>query len=143
MEENKVKNISWDATCPMSSCSRSNTCVRHQNYLKSLSEADTYLVMNVSHLALGENTCPYHLVTEKQRWARGFKNIYDTMPSGNTHYFSHCTPYTERRYYKAKKGEILIDPEMQKKLLDIFERNGADISIGFDSYEEQEVLVAK
>jgi len=58
-------------------------------------------------------------------------------------YFSHCTPYAERQYYKAKKGEILIDPEMQKELLAIFERNGANTSIGFDSYEERVVLVEK
>ena len=32
----------------------------------------------------------------------------------------------------------MILPDMQQKLLRLFEQNGADISIGFDEYVEQE-----
>ena len=35
---------------------------------------------------------------------------------------------------KAKRGAILIAPDMQQKLLRLFEQNVADISIGFDEY---------
>ena len=143
MNDNNVKYIPYSATCPMASCNRSNTCVRYANYLKALSESDTYIVMNFSHLGIDTATCPYHLVAEKQRWARGFKRMYSTIPAGNTHGYYMCTPYTQRRYYKAKNGEILIEPEMQKKLLAIFQRDGADISVGFDGYEEKEVWVEK
>ena len=143
MSQNETMYISEEATCPMASCSRSNTCARHAGYQKALAEKATFSVLNPQLLKLDGNNFPYHLVAEKQLWARGFKRMYDTMPSGNTHYFSHCTPYAERQYYKAKKGEILIDPEMQKELLAIFERNGANTSIGFDSYEERVVLVEK
>lgn len=143
MTNNNVRNIPSSATCPMASCSRSNTCVRYANYLKALSESDTYQLMNFHHLGIDTATCPYHLVAEKQRWARGFKRIYDTIPAGNTRIFYLRTPYTQRRYYKAKNGEILIPPEMQQELLDIFKRNGADISVGFDGYEEKEIWVEK
>lgn len=143
MNETNVKYIPSSVTCPMASCSRSNNCVRYARYLKALSESDTYEVMNLQHLKLDGDACPYHLTAVKQRWARGFKRIYSTIPAGNTRGFYMCTPYTQRRYYKAKNGEILIEPEMQQMLLNIFQRHGADISIGFDSYEEKEVWVNK
>lgn len=143
MNNNEVYYISSDVTCPLASCSRSHTCARHANYQKALTQEATFSVMNPQLLKVGDDSCPYHLVVEKQRWAWGFQRIYDSMPAGNTHYFSHSTPYTERRYYKAKKGEIPIEPEMQAQLLAIFKRNGANTSLGFDRYEEREVLVEK
>lgn len=143
MNTNNVKDINYQATCPMASCSRSNTCARHAKYLKSLAEADTFEVMNVQHLNLDSATCPYHLTVEKQRWAKGFRRIVDTIPWGNAKRLYMCTPYTQRRFYKAKNGEIPIEPEMQQTLLSIFGRNGADVSVGFDSYEEKEVLAEK
>lgn len=64
-------------------------------------------------------------------------------PAGRTHYFYSRTPYARRRFYKAKNGEIAIDPDMQQHLISIFREHGADMSIGFDSYEEKDVLVEK
>ncbi|EKC81415.1 hypothetical protein LEA_00364, partial [human gut metagenome] len=62
-----------------------------------------------------------------------------TIPSANTPHFWHFSPYiSESTYCKAKRGAILIAPDMQQKLLRLFEQNGADISIGFDEYVEQE-----
>ena len=49
----------------------------------------------------------------------------------------------ERRFYKAKNGEFPLNPQMQVELLEIFKERGADLSLGFDSYEEQDVLVEK
>ena len=36
---------------------------------------------------------------------------------------------------------ILIDTEMQQQLLVLFKENGADTSIGFDEYVEQDTYV--
>ena len=49
----------------------------------------------------------------------------------------------ERRVYKAKNGEFPLNPQMQAELLEIFKERGADLSLGFDCYEEQDVLVEK
>lgn|GEM_PF-2844606 len=88
MSQNETMYISEEATCPMASCSRSNTCARHAGYQKALAEKATFSVLNPQLLKLDGNNCPYHLVAEKQLWARGFKRMYDTMPSGNTHFIS-------------------------------------------------------
>lgn len=137
------KNIPSTAACPLAFCSRIATCARYAIYQKALEEEDTFCMMNPRLLKTGGDTCPYHLVAEKQLWARGFKRICATIPSGNAKHLALSTPYTERRFYKAKNGEILIKPEMQQTLLDIFRSKGADMSVGFDSYEEKTVLVEK
>ena len=143
MNKNKANYIPTTTACPLASCSLSATCARYATYQKALEEADTFCVLNPRKLKVEADTCPYHLVAEKQRWARGFKRICDTIPAGNAKHLSHSTPYTERRFYKAKNGEFPIGPEMQQTLLNIFKAKGADMSVGFDGYEEQTVLVEK
>lgn len=142
MNNNEVTYIPFEVTCPMASCSRSNTCARYAHYQKVLAQEATFCVMNPKLLKVSGDTCPYHLVAEKQRWARGFQRIYDTIPAGKIHKFYECTPYSVRRFYKAKNGEFAINPATQKELLATFKNKGGNISLGFDSYEEREVLVS-
>ena len=139
----KNPNISLKAVCPLASCSCSNTCARYTRFLQEKAESDTFELMNTNRLQVTGETCPYHLTAEKQRWARGFKNIYSTIPHGNTYKFNLRTSYTQRRFYKAKNGEIPIPPEMQQELLTLFEQSGANMGVGFDAYEEHEVLLEK
>lgn len=136
-----MKYIPFRVACSMASCTHSKTCARYAQYVKSLAEDDTFEVLNAKRMNLKGDNCPYYLIAEQQVWARGFQRLYNSIPSGNAHYFYNRTPYTQRRFYKAKNGEILIDPNMQSALLKVFERNGADISIGFDEYVSQDVLV--
>ena len=143
MNNNEVTYIPFEVTCPLASCSRSNTCARYARYQKALAQEATFCVMNPEQLKVGDDTCPYHLVAEKQRWAWGFQRIYDTIPAGKLYKFNECTPYAVRRFYKAKNGEIPIEPKTQAELLALFKDKGGDISLGFDRYEEREVLVEK
>ena len=63
-----MKKISLSVVCPMASCTRSNTCARYAQYVKALTCADTFEVLNVKHLQCEGEKCPYHLVSEKQIW---------------------------------------------------------------------------
>lgn len=135
--------INFGAVCPMASCKRNAQCVRYANYLKAKNEEDSYQVLNLDRISYdADKGCSHFLVWEKQRWAKGFRRMFRTMPVCNTHYFWTRTPYlSESSYCRAKRGALLIDPNMQSALLKIFERNGADISIGFDEYVMQDILV--
>ena len=59
------KFIPYHIVCPMASCTRSNTCARYANYLKEKAEADSFEVLNLDHLKIADDNCPYHLVTER------------------------------------------------------------------------------
>lgn len=140
----KMSNeINFCAVCPMASCTRNAQCVRYANYLKAKNEEDSYQVLNFDRISYdADKGCSHFLVWEKQRWAKGFRRMFRTMPVCNTHYFWTRTPYlSESSYCRAKRGALLIDPNMQSALLKVFERNGADISIGFDEYVMQDILV--
>lgn len=134
-------NIPYAATCPNASCSRSNTCARHAYYLKALREKDSFQVMNLGRLVPDGTPCPYHLTAQRQRWARGFTRLYASIPHGSVHYFFLNTPYAKRRFYKARKGEVLISPKDQQLLLAAFQHYGADMSLDFDGYEDHDVLI--
>ena len=137
------KYIPYNITCPLASCSRSKTCARYANYQKAKAEEASFMVLNTDLLQVEGEVCPYHLVSERQRWARGFTRLCKSIPSGNAKYLNVYTPFTQRRFYKAKNGEFPLNPQMQADLLEIFKERGADLSLGFDSYEEQDVLVEK
>lgn len=137
------KTVGFDIVCPLASCKRSTQCIRYANYLKAKVEQVCYGVLNLDCVPHDEERgCSHFLVSQRQRWAKGFRRMFNTMPVSNTHYFWHKTPYvSESSYCRAKRGAILIDPAMQKSLLEVFECNGADISMGFDDYVMQDVLV--
>ena len=128
------KYIPYNITCPLASCSRSNTCARYANYQKAKAEEASFMVLNTDFLQVEGEGCPYHLVSERQRWARGFSRLCKSIPSGNAKYLNVYTPFTQRRFYKAKNGEFPLNPQMQAELLEIFKERGADLSLGFDSW---------
>ena len=64
-------------------------------------------------------------------------------PGGKNPLFLFPYALCPAQVYKAKNGEIAIAPDMQQHLISIFREHGADMSIGFDSYEEKDVLVEK
>ena len=147
MMKMKSTNIPEKVACPMASCLHSDTCVRYANYHKYQTTQDTLEIISPKLLSPpekddDEKACPFHLVIKKQFWAKGFQRMFATIPSGNTTHFWHRTPYcSESTYCRAKRGAILIDPEMQQQLLVLLKKNGADTSIGFDEYVEQDTYV--
>ena len=143
----KVKNIKKDsimdyAACPLASCKKSNTCIRYAAYLKAQAEKESFEILNTSKLTTSDAGCENYLTPVKQRMARGFKAIYETLPKCNSHYFWGRTSFmNETSWYRAKRGDLLLTPKEQEDLLAAFRENGADMSVGFDGYVEMEVFV--
>lgn len=87
---------------------------------------------------------PLSSCVRKASMGKGIPAHLQYHPGGkNPLFLFPYAPYARRRFYKAKNGEIAIDPDMQQHLISIFREHGADMSIGFDSYEEKDVLVEK
>ena len=129
---------SVETVCPNEACPVHNLCARYAFYLQKLKEEQAFAVLNVQKLDCTEHGCKFMLVKKMLRMARGFRRMFDSMPAGNTGHFWHCTPYmSESTYCRAKRGAILIAPDMQRELLALLRRRGADVSIGFDGYEDQ------
>ena len=130
------------AACPLASCKKSNTCIRHAAYLKAQAEKESFYILNTSKFSASDAGCEHYLTPMKQRMARGFRRLYETLPKCNSHYFWGRTFFaSETSWYRAKRGDLLLTPGEQKILLEAFRENGADISIGFDGYVEKEVFL--
>lgn len=143
----KAKNIKKDsimdyATCPLASCKKSGTCIRYAAYLKAQEEKESFTILNTSKFTTSDAGCENYLTPVKQRMARGFCRLYETLPKCNSHYFWTRALFTsETSWYRAKRGDLLLTPKEQEILLATFRENGADVSVGFDGYVEKEVFV--
>ena len=143
----KAKSIKKDsimdyAVCPLASCKKSSTCIRHAAYIKAQAEKDIYDILNTSKFTTSDAGCKHYLTPVKLRMARGFKTIYETLPKCNSHYFWTRTFFaSETSWYRAKRGDLLLTPDEQNILLEAFRAHGADISVGFDGYVEKEVFI--
>ena len=136
---NNISIHSIDTVCLKETCPVHHLCARFERYQKLRKSEKVFSILNPDHIACSEQGCAYRLQKKIIRMARGFRRMFGTIPSANTPHFWHFSPYiSESTYCKAKRGAILISPDMQQKLLRLFEQNGADISIGFDEYVEQE-----
>ena len=82
-----MKKISLSVVCPMASCTRSNTCARYAQYVKALTCADTFEVLNVKHLQCEGEKCPYHLVSEKASMGKGIPAHLQYHPGGKNPLF--------------------------------------------------------
>ena len=52
------KYIPYNITCPLASCSRSNTCARYDNYQKAKAEEASFMVLNTDLLQVEGEVCP-------------------------------------------------------------------------------------
>ena len=142
VKSNKKESIMDYAACPLASCKKSNSCIRYAAYLKAQAEKESYNILNTSKFTPSDAGCENYLTPVKQRMARGFCAIYETLPKRNSHYFWTHTPFmNETSWYRAKRGDLLLTPEEQEALLEAFRENGADTSVGFDGYVEKEVFL--
>ena len=93
----------------------------------------------VSH---GDNGCEHRLVRKTVRMAYGFKKLYNSIPKGNANYFwSTAGLGCESTYYRHKRGDYPLGPEMQRRLLEKIKEKGGNPAVGFDRYADEVVLV--
>lgn len=132
--------ISHSACCPLTACPKSGICVRHANYSK-IHELESYELLNTRFISPTENGCPHMLVETTKRLAYGFIKMLNTIPLGKAKCFNGYVFFgSQPTYSRAKNGIRAISPDEQERLLKIFERCGADISLGFDRYEDVVML---
>ena len=134
--------MNLSTVCPLKARKKSGECVRYANFLKASAEQEEYSTINPECVRHGDNGCGHWLVERKVKVAYGFKKLYDSLPVGNSKLFWTEAGFgSESTYYRYKKGKYGLDAQQQATLLEIFRRNGADVSVGFDRYQMESVFV--
>ena len=141
-----MKKISQETVCPLAACPQCSRCLRHTAYLQVRSTAPSMTVVNTELINPDSEGCPYLLVKQCQRIAYGFERLRDAVPRKQLPTlftrarFGSRASFGRRWHGHPKYG---LNPAKQQRILGIFQSLGVDPSIGFDRYQEEEVVVER
>ncbi len=93
---------------------------------------------NPKFIETSENGCKHYTSAQKVRYAKGMKKVMGELP-----YKIHeravtalSLHFSERSYYRIRKGERLLSPNEQKAVRQIITRLGFTEEWDFDTYVE-------
>ena len=124
--------------CVQSECPLAAQCARHILYQNNTQDMPHLTVLNPLLTPFTAEGCPhfreYHIV----RYALGFRNIYNAIPTQHAKLFWTTIPgiTSESMYYRMKRGDKPISPTLQQRILTAAHRLGVPTSIDFDGYCE-------
>jgi hypothetical protein len=94
--------------------------------------------LNPKWLSKRKGKCRFYLINETVKRPRGFIRTLNALPSGKAESFrlSAMSQMGYRRYYQARKGEILLTKAEEQFIISLANRYGVVLDNYFDSYEE-------
>lgn len=118
--------------CGSEDCPRRTTCLHRLAY-DSQPELESALFYTPRRLQATAGACPHYADATPQRFARGFKCVYNDLPVGlagrlRTRLLADFGAYN---YYRYLRGEFLLPPERQEHICRTAAELGADRPIVF------------
>ena len=131
----KLTVPSYYDLCIVNDCPKSSTCLHH--VALSMASEQKISIFN-PNLIDKSGKCGHYIKAEKVFHAKGFKEMMGKLPydihkravSALMSYFS------ERTYYRIRKGDRLLSPDEQKAVRRIITRLGYTEPWEFDAYVE-------
>lgn len=124
------------AMCLNRECSKANTCLRLLTAQSVPEKIEYWVIISPKHLAAQQGNCPYYRSNVKVRYAKGFIRMLEDLPYKQMQtVISHLMSYFGRRtYYRIRKGERLLTPSEQQRILNILKNCGVTHLQNFDAY---------
>lgn len=124
--------------CLNRNCPKADTCLRQQVEREVDESATVWTIISPKHLAKLKGDCPYYRPNAKASFAKGFMNILENMPHNQRQraILLLKNQFSERTYYRMRKGERLLSPAEQRIVLNILKKCGIAGTPEFDAYEE-------
>ncbi len=126
------------ARCFRTDCPKAATCLRRLAAEAMPASEERCMIVSPKYLATVKGECPYYRSSEKIRYAKGFIGMLNALP-----YKEHCAAvsclksmFHGRNYYRVRKGERLLSPDEQSKVLNLLKKLGAKEPFIFDAYVE-------
>lgn len=124
--------------CLHRQCPLASTCLRQLVEQHCNDTAVYWYIISPKRIAALQGECPYYRCSAKVRYAKGMMNMLENMPhkqmcaviAGLKHLFS------ERTYYRIRKGERLLFPAEQQKIYKLLQACGVNGRPEFDAYTE-------
>lgn len=141
-KEHNLTHVPHDyPVCLNRECPKASTCLR-QIVEQELPDSVEYLVViNPRNQNTLKGDCPHYRSNAKVRYAKGFTKLLESLPHKQ---MQNIIPlivsrFSQRTYYRIRKGERLLSPAEQEDLLNIFRRCGVTQVPEFDAYVEDYV----
>lgn len=127
--------------CLRRECAKAGTCLRQLAEQCVPADIQHWTIISPKYLATLSDTgddCPHYRSSAKVRFAKGFIQILENLPYRQMQtVVSRLTgAFGQRTYYRVRKGERLLSPAEQKRLLQILKKCGVPLPQQFDAYEE-------
>lgn len=124
--------------CLNCQCSQALTCLRRIVEQEIPDSVEFLVVINPKHQATLNGDCPYYRSNIKVRYAKGFINILENLPHKQMQDVISLlvSRFSQRTYYRIRKGERLLSPYEQQEILNILKRCGITSTQEFDAYVE-------
>lgn len=121
--------------CILSECPKASTCLHH--VALPMTGEQKVRIFN-PHLLDNTGKCPHYVKAEKVFHAKGFKEVMEKLPHGTYKraVSALMSYFSERTYYRIRKGERLLSPDEQKAVRRIIARLGYTEPWEFDAYVE-------
>lgn len=138
-EERNFSDVPYNyPLCLNRQCPKAATCLRQLVEQETPDSVEFWMIISPKHQATLEGDCPYYRPNTKVRYAKGFMNILENLPQKQV---QHATSllinrFSQRTYYRIRKGERLLSPSEQQDVLSIFKKCGVTKMQGFDAYAE-------
>jgi len=107
--------------CLNQECSKAATCLRRLVEQSMPTDLSYWPFISPKHLATHKGDCPHYRQATKVRHAKGFTQILENLPHNQMQkVVSNLIAYFGRTvYYRFRKGEHLLSPSEQQKVLSI------------------------
>ena len=124
--------------CLNRECPKAENCLRQLVAEVTPVEVKQLNIINPKYLSSLKSDCPYYKVPQKIRYAKGFIKMLENMPhkqmlSASRSLRAH---FGRMMYFRVRKGDRLLSPAEQQKLLVIVGRCGVSQPHDFDKYIE-------
>lgn len=127
------------AVCQHADCPMAETCLHQIAYAELLAKEEILRVVNPSKCSK-DDQCKHYRCSKPVRFARGFTGFKKRMYPDQYDKFmwTLIMHFGRNQYFKRRRGDILISPEEQDIIRGVLRKVGADDTMDFDSYEEQQ-----
>ena len=124
------------ALCLNRKCPLASSCLRQLVEQCVTNTSEFWTIVSPKRIASQQGDCAYYRSSVKVQFAKGFVDILGNLQNKQTKYVIArlINLFSRRTYYRIRKGERLLSPDEQQKVLAIFKEYGANGSLEFDSY---------
>lgn len=124
--------------CLNRQCPLASTCLRQLVERHATNTSEYWHIISPRCIEAQQGQCVYYRPSAKVRFAKGFLKMLDNMTYKQMRLFVEgmANLFSERTYYRIRKGERLISPAQQEKIYQLLNACGVEGRPEFDAYVE-------